>query len=68
MRGFLVLKFYTMQLQQQFRVQKEKVDLAFQLFLAGESVRRTARQVRVAPSTIQRWNDYFYEHSLPLPL
>lgn len=48
-----------MQLQQQFRVQKEKIDLAFQLFLAGESIRRTARQVRVAPSTIQRWNDYF---------
>lgn len=44
-----------------FRSQKAKVDLAFQLFIAGESIRRTARQVRVAPSTIQRWNEVFYE-------
>ena len=44
-----------------FRVQKSKIDLAFQLFISGESIRRTARKVKVAPSTIQRWNDYFYQ-------
>ncbi len=47
-----------------FRAQRAKVDLAFQLFISGESIRRTARQVQVSPSTIQRWNERFYSSAV----
>ena len=45
---------------QGFRAQRAKVELAFELFIAGESIRKTARRVQVSPSTIQRWNERFW--------
>lgn len=42
------------------RAHKAKIDLAYELFVSGESIRNTARQVHVSPSTIQRWNERFY--------
>ncbi|MBI5414884.1 helix-turn-helix domain-containing protein [Candidatus Peregrinibacteria bacterium] len=37
------------------RSPKEKIDLALMLFESGKSVREIAREVKVSPSTVQRW-------------